>query len=213
MFCFAGSTLFATSPAKAVNCMDDIGTIQDLVDAGGSCELRGVILTYTPTTTGFALSNPISISSTPGGLGPEPATRLDIRLQAAAPYTSPFSGVFKYNLTSPTGRFITDYTSNMVSGLNGGNNTATFNLTGAAGTAMATFMPPGMAQGATKVNTNYVTTDNFTSQVSVTQGGISQFNASYSFRDIPPAPGPLPLVGLGIALGYSRKLRKRIAAS
>jgi hypothetical protein len=211
MFCFAGSTLFATSPAKAVaNCMDDIGTFQDLVTAG-SCELRGVLLTYIPTVTGFALNDNITITATPPGLGPEPATNLLIGIIPVTPFSS--SGVFKYNLTAPTGKFITDYTSAITSSENGGNNTATFNLTGAAGTAMATYMPVNAAQGATKVNTNYVTTDNFTSQVSVTQGGITQFNASYSFRDIPPAPGPLPLVGLGIALGYSRKLRKRIAAS
>jgi hypothetical protein len=210
MFCLAGSTLFATSPAKAVNCFDDIATIQDLV-TNGSCELRGVTLTYIPTVTGFALTDNISITATPPGLGPEPATNLLIGIQPITPFSS--SGVFKYNLTAPSGKFITDYTSAIQSSENGGNNTATFNLTGAAGTAMATYVPVNAAQGATKVNTNYVTTDNFTSQVSVTQGGITQFNASYNFRDIPPAPGPLPLVGLGIALGYSRKLRKRIAAS
>jgi len=210
MFCFAGSTLFATSPAKAVNCMDDIGTIQDLVTLG-SCELRGVTLTYIPTVTGFALNDNITITATPPGVGLEPATNLLIGIQPLTPFSS--SGVFKYNLTAPSGKFITDYTSAIVSSENGGNNTATFNLTGAAGTAMATYMPLNMAIGQTKVNTNYVTSDNFTSQVSVTQGGITQFNSSYNFRDIPPAPGPLPLVGLGIALGYSRKLRKRIAAS
>jgi hypothetical protein len=213
MFCFAGSTLFATSPAKAVNCMDDIGTIQDLVNMGGSCELRGVLLTYIPTTTGFALSNPITISAVPPGVGTEPATDLSISLQAATPYTSPFSGVFKYNLTAPTGKYITEYTSAIASSENGGNNSATFNLTGAAGTAMATYTPVSVAVGQTKFNSNYITSDNLTSQVSVTQGGITQFNASYKFQDIPPAPGPLPLAGLGIALGYSRKLRKRIAAS
>jgi hypothetical protein len=78
---------------------------------------------------------------------------------------------------------------------------------------MATYNPVNVAQGQTKFNSTYVTSDNFTSQVSVTQGTIQMFSSSFNFADIPPAPGPLPLAGLGIALGYSRKLRKRIAAS
>jgi hypothetical protein len=209
MLCFAGSTLFAATPAKAVDCIDDIGTIGDLVNYG-SCDLRGVLLTYIPSATGFQSSDVISISA----FG-DPASNLTIGIMGSPmPYISPFSGEFKYNLTAPTGKFITQYTSNIISAANAGNNTATFNLTGAAGTAMATFNPVGVAQGATKYNgNNYITSDNFTSQVSVTQGTITQFSSNFEFADIPPAPGPLPLAGLGIALGYSRKLRKRIAAS
>ena len=71
-----------------------------------------------------------------------------------------------------------------------------------------------IAQGQTVSNgANYINSDNFISQVYVSQGTITQFSSSFNFKDIPPAPGPLPLAGLGIALGYSRKLRKRIAAS
>jgi hypothetical protein len=211
MLCFAGSTLFVTTPAKAVvNCADDIGTIGDLVTAG-SCELKGVLLTYLPSTTGFKLTDFITISVT----GPAPASNLNVGIMGSPTlYNNPFSGEFKYNLTAPTGKFITDYSNAISSSANGGNNTATFNLTGAAGTAMATYNPVNVAQGAAKSNGyNFITSDNFTSQVSVTQGTIQMFSQSYNFKDIPAAPGPLPLAGLGIALGYSRKLRKRIAAS
>jgi hypothetical protein len=129
-------------------------------------------------------------------------------------YINPFTGEFKYNLTAPTGKYIADYTSAIVSSANSGNNTATFNLTGVSGTAIATYNPVNVAQGQTVSNgANYINSDNFISQVSVSQGAITQFSSSFNFRDIPAAPGPLPLAGLGIALGYSRKLRKRIAAS
>jgi len=210
MLCFAGSTLFAATPAKAVDCMDDIAKFGDLV-AAGSCDLRGVLLTYIPSITGFALTDDLTISVA----GPAPASNLTIGIMGSpTPYTNPFSGEFKYNLTAPTGKFITQYTSAISSSANAGNNTATFNLTGVSGTAMATYVPVSVAQGQTISNgANYITSDNFTSQVSVTQGTITQFSSSFNFADIPPAPGPLPLAGLGIALGYSRKLRKRIAAS
>ena len=208
MLCFAGSTLFAATPAKAVDCMDDIAKISDLI-AAGSCDLRGVLLTYVPSLTGFAPTDNLTISVA----GPAPASNLTIGVMGSPPYTNPFTGEFKYNLTAPTGKFITQYTSAISSSANTGNNTSTFNLTGAAGTAMATYTPVNVAQGQTKFNSTYVTSDNFTSQVSVTQGTIQVFSSSFIFADIPPAPGPLPLAGLGIALGYSRKLRKRIAAS
>jgi hypothetical protein len=44
-------------------------------------------------------------------------------------------------------------------------------------------------------------------------GGLNSFNNGYTQSDIPPVPGPLPLLGAGMALGFSRKLRSRIKGS
>jgi hypothetical protein len=209
MLCFAGSTLIAATPAKAVDCVDEISTIGDLISKGGSCDLKGVLFTYT-SLSGFAPTDNITFSV----LGPAPASNLSIGIMGVPPYNQPFTGEFKYNLTAPTGKYIVDYTSAIISSANSGNNTSTFNLTGVSGTAMATYNPVNIAQGQTVSNgANYINSDNFISQVYVSQGTITQFSSSFNFKDIPPAPGPLPLAGLGIALGYSRKLRKRIAAS
>lgn len=47
---------------------------------------------------------------------------------------------------------------------------------------------------------------------SVTDGGeLSEF--SNTFRQSSEVPGPLPVVGAGMAFGFSRKLRSRIKAS
>jgi hypothetical protein len=208
MFCFAGSTLLVTTPAKALDCMDEIVTIGDLA-AAGSCTLKGVLLTYT-SSSGFSPNDRLSISA----MGPNPAANFEIGIQGIpSPYPNGFLGEFKYNLKAPDLKYIYNYTSAINSATNAGDNKATFDLTGVAGTAMATYVPFFQSNGQTVTNSPYVKNDNYTANVSVTQGSITQFTQSFEFRDLPPAPGPLPLVGLGIALGYSRKLRKRIAAS
>jgi len=45
-------------------------------------------------------------------------------------------------------------------------------------------------------------------------GGMNSFNNGYQQQDfIPNAPGPLPLLGIGAAFGFSRRLRNRIKGS
>jgi len=46
-----------------------------------------------------------------------------------------------------------------------------------------------------------------------TAGGTVQPNEPGANFEIQPVPGPLPLLGLGAAFGYSRKLRKRLNIS
>lgn len=212
LVCVAGTTFLASNPAKAVSC-GDINTIQDLITAG-SCTSKTATLTYT-SFTGFAATDFLTITTVgTGGI----ADTFNMSVQGSpSPYSSPFTGEFKYTITAPTGRYITDYTSALSSSVNAGNNTGTFDLTGAAGTAAATYVPVNTAVGQTKTYSNTTTlSDAFTATVGVTNGDIQQFTQSFNFGTTPPpstgVPGPLPLVGAGIAFGYSRKLRKRIAA-
>ena len=41
-------------------------------------------------------------------------------------------------------------------------------------------------------------------------GSINSLQNSFGQTDIPPVPGPLPLVGIGAAFGFSRRIRSRI---
>jgi len=220
----AGISFLVSNPAKAATNCAFIGTIQDLIDAG-SCVSRGATVTYSPSFSGFAATDFITITTT-GTLTPVTgvANSLNFSLQGNPnPYASPFSGIFNYSLAAPMGRSIIDYTSALSSAANMGNNAGTFDLTGSAGTAAATYVPINTAQGATKTYASTsVLTDAFVASVGVTQGTITQFTQSFNFQNTPPeppgpggvpVPGPLPVLGAGIAFGYSRKLRKRIAAA
>jgi hypothetical protein len=59
--------------------------------------------------------------------------------------------------------------------------------------------------------TNNNSTDALTLVNSVSSLDVGISNRGFLF--IHPAPGPLPLLGVGAAFGYSRKLRKRIVSS
>ena len=214
----AGISLLVSNPAKAAVSCSTVTTIQKLIDAG-SCFSRGATVTYTPTFSGFAATDFVSISTAgTGTVATGVANSLTFSIQGnPIPYISPFSGVLNYSITAPNTRSIKDYTSALSSAANLGNNRGTFDLTGSAGTAAAVYNPVNVAQGATKTYASTsVLTDAFTASVGVTLGTIQNFSQSFRFQDAPPpppVPGPLPVLGAGIAFGYSRKLRKRIAAS
>lgn len=217
----AGVSLLFSNPAKAATC-STITTIQELINAG-SCTSRGATVTYSPTLSGFAVTDFVTITTTgTGTVATGVANSLNFSVQGNPnPYTSPFTGELKYSLAAPSGRSIIDYSSALSSSANMGNNNGTFNLTGSAGTAAATYVPTNLAVGATKTYASTsVLTDAFTAKVRVTVGSIQQFTQSFNFQNTPtpppggvPVPGPLPVLGAGIAFGYSRKLRKRIAAA
>ena len=41
-------------------------------------------------------------------------------------------------------------------------------------------------------------------------GAIDSFENSYRQKEVDKVPGPLPILGAGVAFGFSRKLRRRI---
>jgi hypothetical protein len=221
----AGVSFLISTPAKAatISC-GLIDTIQDLIN-NGSCISRGAKVTYNPSLSGFAATDFVSISTT-GTLTPSTgiADSLTFSVQGNPNlYIDPFTGVLKYSITAPDGRSIIDYTSALASSTNLGNNTGTFDLTGLEGPAKATYKPVNISQTGTKTYASTsVLTDAFIATVGVTQGSIESFTQSFNFQNTPidppgpgpqGVPGPLPVLGAGIAFGYSRKLRKRIAAS
>jgi hypothetical protein len=213
----AGVSFLISTPAKAAVSCSSISRIQDLINAG-SCFSRGATVTYTPTLSGFAVTDFVTITTTgTGTVANGVANSLDFSVQSSpSSYVSPFAGEFKYSITAPTGRSIINYSNALSSSNNQGYNRGTFNLTGSAGTATATYVPVNLAIGATKTySSSQILTDAFTASIGVTEGDIMSFTQSFNFQNtppLPPVPGPLPVLGAGIAFGYSRKLRKRIAA-
>lgn len=219
----AGVSFLVSTPAKAAIGCASIDTIQDLID-NGSCVSRGVTVTYNPSHSGFAATDFVSIS-TMGTLTPDTgiADSLTFSVQGNPNlYINPFTGELMYSIAAPSGRSFIDYTSALSSSTNLGNNTGTFDLTGMEGPAMATYKPVNISQTGTKTYASTsVLTDAFIAKVGVTQGSIESFTQSFNFQNTGPGPGPgpqgvpgpLPVLGAGIAFGYSRKLRKRIAAA
>jgi hypothetical protein len=220
----AGISFLVSNPAKAAVSCSIVNTIQKLIDYG-SCFSRGATVTYSPSLSGFVATDFVSISTSgTGTVATGVANSLTFSIQGnPTPYSSPFSGVLNYSITAPDTRSIKDYSSALSSSANSGNNRGTFDLTGSAGTAEAKYQPVNTSIGATKAYASTsVLTDAFTASVGVSLGTIQNFTQSFRFQDTPidppgpgpqGVPGPLPVLGAGIAFGYSRKLRKRIAAA
>jgi len=87
-----------------------------------------------------------------------------------------------------------------------------------AGTFTFTTGQPSIQSGTPTVNssplmdtfTPSVTSSTFSTKLTPTGGVIDQFTSRYIQSDPTTVPGPLPILGIGAAFGFSRKLRKRI---
>jgi hypothetical protein len=55
-----------------------------------------------------------------------------------------------------------------------------------------------------------ITSSTFSTTLTPSAGVIDQFTSRYIQSDPTAVPGPLPILGIGAAFGFSRKLRKRI---
>jgi hypothetical protein len=143
------------------------------------------------------------------------ATQLTFSIQGNPDlYLSPFSGVLNYSIAAPNTKSLLNYTAALSSSTFSGNNRGTFDLTGSAGTAAATYVPVNISQAATKTYASTeVLTDAFTASLGVTEGAIESWTQSIQFQNAPvpgntPVPGPLPILGAAAAFGSVRKLRQ-----
>jgi len=68
--------------------------------------------------------------------------------------------------------------------------------------------PDGISLASLNLQTLYVQ-DEWNVQPGA-NGSINSLQNSFGQTDIPPVPGPLPLVGIGAAFGFSRRIRSRI---
>lgn len=101
------------------------------------------------------------------------------------------------------------------------NSTATMSF---VGTSPATLTSSAFVAGGVNVSTGPTYTypspslfsETFTASMNVTQGQMNQFSSTTTWGTIPTpppssgVPGPLPMMGLAAAFGYSRKLRQKL---
>jgi hypothetical protein len=190
------------TPANAAACPQPgsfaLGTLTPL---DFSCDQGGFTFKLT-SWSGFIASDSISFSN------PTPDT-FNYSIQANTPWTGG-SKILNYMVTAPLNKLLNGHTAAL--------NTAVFAPTN------ATFTVAGVNSTSGVMNNNVVNpglimygtplaTDTFTATLdSISGGGVQVVNSTYSAVMAPmtAVPGPLPILGVGAAFGFSRKLRRRI---
>lgn len=118
-----------------------------------------------------------------------------------------------YTLTAPTGKQFRYYTSNLSSSNAPLTDAGTYVVSSATQpSANSTFTPPLSASGGLKTYSPFLTTDTFTSTLSVTGGTIASVTGVVASTPLNTSAVPTPLPLLGVVGGYrlARKFRKRI---
>ena len=82
----------------------------------------------------------------------------------------------------------------------------------APSSVVATEASPG-GDSPTATFANGIKSAVFTSTLQVTSGVVTGFSDSMTQDVINDVPGPLPILGAGMAFGFSRKLRRRVSAA
>ena len=206
----AGSTFLVSNPAKAVDCSTGLGTVGEFVSLGG-CTIGGYTFTYSTGNNTYRTTDKLTVSAS--------GSQITFSIQGDpspwAPSDSPLN--LNYSVAAPSGKYLSEYSSFLSrSGGTANQNQGTYNITGAAGIAAATFATP-TGVGGQKMYTNTTTLlDNYTSSMNVGTGLITQNTATFDSNPIPTTsqvPAPLPLLGLAGAFGFSRNIRRRIRAN
>lgn len=195
-------------PSHAATCRTGAPTSYTLaeISAGGfNCQLGDKIysdFSFTGFSSGtFVFTNPIPTFHTFQGqaLGLGPST--------AASYTYKVS---IDSVISPTAKFRNFSTTTAVSDIGNGS----ISTKSLANQSMNTVVSSNGVNSATYTYSPTTTTPIiFTSDISVTEGLLTQFTDVLQQQMNTPAPGPLPILGAGAAFGLSRQLRKRIKSA
>jgi len=208
---FAASSLLMASgnPAKAIPACAD-GTLISIQSAGTCTDALGFTFKLN-SFTNFLPTDLFAFQSA--------GQNFQYSLQGASAWSSagnPYD--LNYTVTPPSGLQLTSYRS-ALSSANSAADKGTFDISSLTlGTnATATYGPNFSAQGAQTFNIPPLSSDTYSAILKVTGGTIASVTGSVSDDPTPPpssgVPGPLPLLGLGAAFGFSRRLRRRIATN
>jgi hypothetical protein len=195
------------NPANAFSCVD--GPLSTILSAPSCIDALG----FTFKLNSFTNFLPTDIFSFQSA-----GQNFQYSLQGASAWSSagnPYA--LNYTITPPSGQLLTSYRSALTSS-NDSADQGSFDISSLTlGTsANASFGPNFTAQGAQTFNSPALSSDTYSAILNVSGGTIASVNGSVSDAPLPPSqkvPGPLPLLGLGAAFGFSRRLRRRIATN
>lgn len=196
--------LVGASPASAAACVDS--TLTTLLNTQCTTS-QGFLFTLTGFNNFMGTDQ---LSFTPAG-----ANAFQYSVQGTMAYAttgSPYT--LSYTLTAPPTRLLDMFTSGGSSSFPG--TASTWDIAAIspqAKSANATIGFPSTVGGADTFAPNIVTST-FTGTLNVTAGQVSTVTGLVTTtQTFVPVPGPLPLLGAGVAFGLSRKLRRRIKSA
>jgi hypothetical protein len=198
--------------ASAAGC-NTYTSLQDLINGGGSCTQAGNAGATTFTYVSSSGFNTSDVGFTSLGNGNTSATfglaSNSIQWNSATPYT------FNYTISHATKK-LSGITNTLSSSSNMNQNKGTYRVdsTSSAADLTADLNLAIITNGAYTYPSPTLSSDTFNTTLTITQGNIENFSATFNFQDMPPAavPGPLPIFGAGAAFAFSRRIRARISA-
>jgi len=211
----------SSAPAQAAGACSGYVFLQDLITTGGGvCRQQGaagpVEFTYL-SHSGFNASvftfntSGTGLNSATFGLGTN-TVPFPTNPDPNIPYT------FNYTLTHNT-KLFSAISNTMSSSINQNQNAGSYKVesTGSGASLTSTLNQAVINNGSYTYSPASLLTDTFNTTLTVTQGDVEFFSATYAFVNPPPppatTPGPLPLLGAGAAFGFSRKIRSTIKAN
>jgi hypothetical protein len=198
---FAASGLILANPGAAHAALCPGSQSLGLFSLAFNCQTpSGFDFTLT-SFPGFSTADTLSINST--------SSSFTIGVLSNANW-APGSYTLNYSLTAPPAKILSNYSSSLTSSVNP-IDAGTWDVNGANGIAGATFSG-GLGINGNKTYIPKISSDTFTSTLTVTKGVIQSVTSSVNVVDAPRSkvPGPLPLLGAGAAFGFSRRLRQRV---